>query len=188
MANSTVDKIIDLAEIQVRAGGYNSFSFREISKVIGIKSASIHYHFPTKTDLGVAVATRYTDRFNDLLQALSQHKLKSTERLSEYINLFRQAAISDKKMCLCGQLASESEVLPEPIKLATKRFFDKNLAWLTTEVFVNAGLDLHTAQQRAAWLLATMEGALLMSKVLDQAEIFDNITTDLPRLLTSEVL
>lgn len=28
--------------------GYNGLSFRELAKEVGIKSASIHYHFPTK--------------------------------------------------------------------------------------------------------------------------------------------
>ena len=58
MTGSTVDRIRDVAESQVRSGGYHAFSFREISKQIGIKSASVHYHFPTRSDLGVAVARR----------------------------------------------------------------------------------------------------------------------------------
>ena len=44
------------ARAMVQARGYNSLSFRELAKEIGIKSASVHYYFPTKGDLGAALA------------------------------------------------------------------------------------------------------------------------------------
>lgn len=183
MTNSTVDKILDLAELQVRAGGYNSFSFREISKEIGIKSASIHYHFPTKVDLGVALANRYTTRFNEkLAQILVEHE-QPTKRLERYIDLFRQSLLCDQKMCLCGQLASESEVLPEPVRMATQQFFVTNLAWLRTQVFEASGLSASLAAQRAAGLLASLEGALLMAKVLNDNGAFELVSANLPALL-----
>lgn len=170
MAASTVEKIMDIAEAQVRAGGYNSFSFREISQEIGIKSASIHYHFPTKTDLGVAIASRYTSRFAEQLAIIAATQHGANERLQAYAALFRQALIQDKKMCLCGQLASESDVLPEPIRLETRRFFTLNLEWLSTEVFTG-----NDAKVRAASALAALEGALLMSKVLEQPALFEQV-------------
>ncbi|GAB2910560.1 TetR/AcrR family transcriptional regulator [Rheinheimera gaetbuli] len=183
MTNSTVDKILDLAELQVRAGGYNSFSFREISKEIGIKSASIHYHFPTKADLGVAVAARYTERFvQRLAQVLVEHD-NAAARLDAYIDLFRQSLLCDQKMCLCGQLASESEVLPEPIRAATEQFFVQNLQWLRLHVFEVAGLTPQVAGQRAAGLLASLEGALLMAKVLNDNAVFEEVNANLTAFL-----
>ncbi len=172
MGVSTVEKIMDIAESQVRAGGYNSFSFREISQEIGIKSASIHYHFPTKTDLGVAIANRYTTRFAEQLALIESTQHSSSARLQQYVALFRQALLLDKKMCLCGQLASESDVLPEPIRLETRKFFLLNLDWLAREVF--AGHETKAKDQAAA-LLAALEGALLVSKVLDQPDLFEQI-------------
>ena len=176
MAVSTVDKIMDIAEAQVRAGGYNSFSFREISQEIGIKSASIHYHFPTKTDLGVAIASRYTSRFAEQLLFISATNPDARARLNAYTALFRQALVQDQKMCLCGQLASESDVLPEPIRLETRRFFTLNIDWLTNEVFAADGVQ---AQARAAAVLAALEGALLVSKVLQQPALFEQVVTNI---------
>lgn len=176
MTSSTIDKIMDIAESQVRAGGYNSFSFREISLEIGIKSASIHYHFPTKVDLGVAIASRYTERFAEQLTTITVTETGAANRLSAYIALFRTALLQDKKMCLCGQLASESDVLPEPIRLETKRFFQLNLDWLAHTVFNELGTKAHT---RAAAVLAILEGALLMSKVMEQSELFEQVVADI---------
>jgi len=52
-----------VSEVKVRLGGYNNFSFREIANEVGIKSARVHYHFPTKADLGAELAHQYTDAF-----------------------------------------------------------------------------------------------------------------------------
>jgi TetR/AcrR family transcriptional repressor of nem operon len=183
MTHSTVDKILDLAELQVRAGGYNSFSFREISKEIGIKSASIHYHFPTKADLGVAVATRYTERFTQKLAQIFAAHDSGQERLTRYVDLFRQSLLCDQKMCLCGQFASESEVLPESIRMATQQFFLQNLQWLRVNVFEAVGLTSQVAEQRAAGLLASLEGALLMAKVLNNTTVFEQVSANFATLL-----
>ena len=171
MTASTIDKIVDIAESQVRSGGYNSFSFREISKKIGIKSASIHYHFPSKVDLGVVVARRYTDRFVQSIEEISSVYPVQKKRLERYIALFRHSLKVDKKMCLCGVLASEIDVLPDPVRLETNRFFKVNLEWLTSVLFA----ECSNAATNAALLLGSLEGALLMGKVMDSEEQFNQI-------------
>jgi len=45
---------VDLAEALIQSRGYSAFSYQDISDRLGIRKASIHYHFPSKTDLGVA--------------------------------------------------------------------------------------------------------------------------------------
>ena len=177
MATSTVERIIDIAESQVRAGGYNSFSFREISKEIGIKSASIHYHFPTKADLGVVLASRYTDRFLIKLQHIANDTRDVNQRLSRYIELFRHALTVDKKMCLCGQLASESDVLPLPVQQQARRFFAENLSWLSANLFTE------NDRGKAAIVLASLEGALIISKAMGSNESFDEVSAELAGLL-----
>ncbi|GGI76364.1 TetR family transcriptional regulator [Shewanella hanedai] len=175
MTISTVDKIIEIAELQVRAGGYNSFSFREISKEIGIKSASIHYHFPTKADLGVAIANRYTARFEEHLANIIASTGEPLERLEPYIALFSHALKVDKKMCLCGVLASESDVLPEALQLEAKRFFDVNIAWLQSALFPQSP----QAKAQACFILASLEGALLMGKVMKSNTPFEHVIEQL---------
>jgi TetR/AcrR family transcriptional repressor of nem operon len=177
MVTSTVELILDIAESQVRAGGYNSFSFREISKEIGIKSASIHYHFPTKADLAVALASRYTDKFLAKLQAIQDETTDVKQRLSRYIALFRHALAVDKKMCLCGQLASESDVLPLPVQQQARRFFAENLSWLSVNLFTE------DSRGKAAIVLASLEGALIISKAMGGNESFDEVSSELAKLL-----
>lgn len=54
------EALMAAAKATVQARGYNALSFRELAKEVGIKSASVHYHFPTKGDLGAALARRHT--------------------------------------------------------------------------------------------------------------------------------
>jgi TetR/AcrR family transcriptional repressor of nem operon len=50
--------IMDAAERRMQLGGFGGFSFREIAADVGIKSSSVHYHFPTKEDLAAAVSSQ----------------------------------------------------------------------------------------------------------------------------------
>ena len=61
------EEIIDSSEKRVRHAGYSNMCFRDVAKDVGIKSASVHYHFPTKSDLGTALVERYKDHFSQKL-------------------------------------------------------------------------------------------------------------------------
>ena len=52
--STTAEDILDRAEALIQTRGYSAFSYQDISDTLGIRKASIHYHFPSKTDLGVA--------------------------------------------------------------------------------------------------------------------------------------
>ena len=49
--SSTTERIIAAAETRMRDAGFHGVSFRDIASDVGIKSASVHHHFPTKEDL-----------------------------------------------------------------------------------------------------------------------------------------
>ncbi|WP_298775650.1 TetR/AcrR family transcriptional regulator [uncultured Shewanella sp.] len=171
----TVERIIESAESQIRAGGYNAFSFREIAKQIGIKSASIHYHFPTKPDLAILVANRYTRSFQDQLKLIEQKTLLPKERLMDYINLFRHAIKVDKRMCLCGILASETYALPEALQVEVKQFFTMNIEWLKQNLFNHSDTGIAQATQ----LLACLEGSLLLANAMKSDDVFELISAQL---------
>ena len=65
--SETAEQILDLAETLIQTRGYSAFSYQDIADALGIRKASIHYHFPSKADLGVAVINRYIDRFDAAL-------------------------------------------------------------------------------------------------------------------------
>ena len=110
----------------------------------------------------MALAHRYTARFEQQLDRLVENSAQPSDRLEGYIALFVEALTVDKKMCLCGILAAESDVLPEALQRAVKVFFEVNVAWLQGALFA----DQPQAKAQAFLVLASLEGALLMSKVM----------------------
>src|SRR3974390_1012687 len=69
--SDTAEQILDLAETLIQSRGYSAFSYQDIADHLGIRKASIHYHFASKTDLGIAVIDRYAARFGTALEAIA---------------------------------------------------------------------------------------------------------------------
>jgi len=166
-------KILEAAERMVREGGYNAFSFREIAKEVGIKSSSVHYHFPTKADLGAAVAVYYTDKFFKHIGEIDDLALDKKDPIKVYVQAFKNALTNDKRMCLCGMLGAEINGLPPAVAEQTKIFFERNIKWLTKAYALK---DKRGAKDKAIETLALLEGAMILSNVLGNAKAFDKAT------------
>ncbi|SDF88744.1 TetR/AcrR family transcriptional regulator [Terriglobus roseus] len=166
------DELLDAAERQIRSSGYDAFSFREIAKEVGIKSSSVHYYFPTKADLGVEVARRYTDRFFESLPDSPQDRTKALA------DAFSQAIRRDDKACLCGVLGSVHGSLPSPVGAEAKRFFELAIAYL-----LNKQRSTTTKRAEREWafqVVALLEGGMILALALDDKNAFTALTRTLP--------
>lgn len=172
-----VNDILKATEEMIRTGGYNSFSFRDVAATVGIKSSSVHYHFPTKEDLAVAVANQYSDRFINSLGSPAKISKSGKNPINVYIKAFRTALVSDKKMCLCGMLGAEKDGLPEKVVEVTQHFFTRNLLWL--EEVYSQTLTKAQSKQKAIQTLSLLEGALITSNVLGDIKLFDQAVKQL---------
>lgn len=168
-------QILEAAEKMVREGGYNAFSFREIATAVGIKSSSVHYHFPTKADLGAAVAAYYTDKFIDYLGAPEALIKEGQDPIDIYIQAFRDGLTQDKGMCLFGMLGAEIKGLPTGVSAEIKIFFERNIEWLT-ETYTLKG-SKKDARTKAIHTISLLEGAMIASNVLEDVEVFDQATS-----------
>lgn len=180
MATDRITQITDIAETYIRNGGYKGFSFRDIANDIGIKSASVHYHFPTKSELAVKVAQRYTARFLETLGDPNDDSISPITLLQQYIALFTKSLSQDKKMCLCGVLAAESIDLPEEVREEAKTFFLKNIDWLSTVYSrMESNKDKEQIRLKASRLLATLEGAMLIGLATGNSGLISDLTEEL---------
>lgn len=159
--SDTTDAIMNAAERRIRSGGYGGFSFRDIATDVGVKSASVHYHFPTKDALVAAVARRYNDRIAAAVEAAVAGGVTAREAWRQ---IFREALRDSARMCLCGSLGATSGDLAPEVAQEVRRFFD-----LGVESLMRDGVT----RQEATRTLATLEGAILMAAVHDDAAIFD---------------
>ena len=172
----TRETILSLARTTAQAHGYNGLSFRELAKAVGIKSASIHYHFPTKGDLGAALARRYWQDAQSGLDDIRAATPDPAQALRKYTGVFRRALENDNRMCLCGFMAAEYDDLPDAVKVEVQAFADVNAAWLAG---VLAALDPATKaaqhEQRALAIFAAIGGAQLTARSRGDIAVYDAI-------------
>ena len=172
------DEILDAAERFARTQGYNGFSFRDIAAEVGIKSASVHYHFPSKADLGAAVARRYADRFFAALGDPAAPAADPPALLRRYVGAYRRALVEDRQMCLCGLLGAEVASLPPDVAAEVRTFFERNVAWLSVVLARQArggARDQAAVKRQALAILGALEGAMLVARTLEDDAAFDQI-------------
>lgn len=166
-SNSSMrERILDAAEARARRGGYNAFSFRELASDVGVKSASVHYHFRTKPELAEALVRRYTERASERLG--DPRMVSGDEALARVTGLFRDALRRDDRMCLCGLFGAERDILPPAVDLAVADFFRLILDYLSI-AFENG-----MPQAKPEAVLARLEGALILARSLRKPELFDS--------------
>lgn len=160
----------ELAEQMVRQGGYNSMSFADLAKQVGIRTASVHYHYPTKVDLGVDLMERYHEAFFTNLSEQTSKLETSKKRLIAYGALFESTLAKDGGLCLCGMLATELPGLDPALKGPVERFFRENVDWIARELVRGKDreeFDLpRPARQVAASIFSALEGAMIVARTM----------------------
>src|SRR5947209_10912472 len=86
--NRTSEQILDIAERLVQTRGFNNFSYADIAKELGITTASLHYHFRGKAELGQALVTRYAERFGEALEQIDRDTPDPPGKLEAYARLY----------------------------------------------------------------------------------------------------
>ena len=130
--SETAEQILDLAETLIQTRGYSAFSYQDIADSLGIRKASIHYHFASKAELGVAVVDRYIARFDAALVAIADDdKQSSMAMLDFYMQPYLQFASTPDRVCLSGALAGEMLALPPEVRQRVDHFFRTHQVWLT---------------------------------------------------------
>lgn len=175
-STDTREQLLDLAQELVQTRGYNAFSFRDLAERLGIKTASIHYYFPTKADLGHALLHRYCNHLHGVLEEIAAptrgNKPPTAKRqLERFMNILYDNLTTGNRMCPGGMLAAEHPTLPESVQQEVQRFFLECEAWLATVLadgrksgeLAFTGTPAATARA----LLASLEGAMLAARTFN---------------------
>lgn len=191
MANlsSTSDAILACARSLIVDGGYNGFSYADVAKVVGIRKASIHHHFPSKVDLVRTLVARYREEAEAGMAHLERQTSDPLEQLHAYIGYWRTCITSaSAPFCICALLATEIPALPEDVGLEVRAHFRFLSAWLTSvlERGVRLGQLRLTASPRveAEAFMATVHGAMLSARAYGDPAMFAVVTDPLLERLT----
>jgi TetR/AcrR family transcriptional repressor of nem operon len=174
------DQILASAQRLVQQRGFNGFSYADIAVEVGIRKASLHHYFPTKTDLGQALIDIYSAQLDCELLRITGLALPADAKLDAYISIYRGSLDADR-MCLGGMLASEALTLDATMLPGLKRFFVRNTEWLTETLAAGKSQRLFTltgsAADHARVLLSALQGALLIARASGDHEAFNRTTS-----------
>ncbi|MEE8583752.1 MAG: TetR/AcrR family transcriptional regulator [Acidobacteriota bacterium] len=106
------EQILDVATELVQTRGYSAFSYQDLSDRLGITKASIHYHFPSKEELGKAVAERYSRQVSSYLDGVEAKSDGPWERLDGYLEMVLGIMKTRDRICAAGSVQSEINVVP----------------------------------------------------------------------------
>jgi TetR/AcrR family transcriptional repressor of nem operon len=181
----SAQRILDVAERLVQTRGFNGFSYADIAEALDVTKASLHYHFPSKADLGRRLIERYQQTFLAVLKGIDATAAAPREKLKRYARIYADV-LRDNRMCLCGMLASDYATLPKAMKEDVKHFFDENEQWLVAVLeqgrksgalgFKGSALDL------ARVIVGSLEGAMMLARSYGEPARFD---TAAERLIAS---
>jgi TetR/AcrR family transcriptional repressor of nem operon len=176
-ALDTAERILDIAERLVQTQGFNGFSYADISVELAITKASLHYHFPTKAELGRSLIERYRERFVAALGDIDRSGADARRKLKQYVKLYADV-LRRNRMCLCGMLAADFGTLAKPMRDSVISFFDANEAWIAA--VLEEGRKAKrlrfdgSAEEAARLLVASLEGAMLVARSYGEVARFES--------------
>jgi TetR/AcrR family transcriptional regulator, transcriptional repressor for nem operon len=168
-------RILDVAERLAQTRGFNGFSYADIAAELGITKAGLHYHYPTKADLGRALIDRYSTTFAAALAGIEQSGAARPAQLERYVAIYA-GVLKAGRICLCGMLAAEYTTLPAVMQEAIRGFFDVNERWLSRVLETgrkDGSLAFEGAPADAARAITSaLEGSMLLARPYGGAERF----------------
>jgi TetR/AcrR family transcriptional regulator, transcriptional repressor for nem operon len=179
----TKTALLDCAEVAIRSRGFDGFSYADLATLVGIRKASIHYHFPTKADLALALIKRYTSSFYAILNQIAAQHETGGRRLQTYIATCRDAIDGGNQLCLCVTFCAGRDGLSEAVLEELNHFHVTVIAWLRTTFQLGQTdgsiVNVKHPSAEAAACKAQIEGAQLIARAAKDIAQFDLATATL---------
>lgn len=166
--DETKTKLLDAAQALVQKRGHNGYSYRDLSQSIGITTAGVHYHYPSKDDLGVALIQRYGEVIDSHMAQIAAKFPTLRQRLEAVGSIFTQILKQDRQICLCAALSGEFQSLPVPMQKEVERMIDLTEGWIyrfLAEGKAKGELPASSDPKALAVLwFSALEGAILIAR------------------------
>jgi TetR/AcrR family transcriptional regulator, transcriptional repressor for nem operon len=183
-------EIVACARALLAAGGYNGFSYADISAAVNISKPSVHHHFASKAELVRVVLARYRAEVRAGVAGLEQQVSDPVAQLQAYTDYW-SACIREGSLpfCVCAMLAAELPAIPNEVADEVRGHFSELSAWLTNVLARGAAQKAFylqgTAEEEAKTFMATVHGAMLSARAFGDAEMFPRIVQPLIGRLTT---
>jgi TetR/AcrR family transcriptional repressor of nem operon len=189
---ATRDQILNAAARLIHVQGYQSTSLDDVLRESGVGKGNFYYYFKSKEDLGYAIIDRITQAFveRSLGPAFADTGADPVTQIHAFLDRVLEAQRLRKCVggCVMGNLASELSDVHEGFRLRLASIFDLWRVHLAEAVSrgqargrLRADVD---ASRVAQFLVAGLEGSILLSKVTKDITIMERCVEELKRHLT----
>ncbi len=182
--SDTKSKILNRAEDLFRQRSYSGFSYNDIAKPLGIKNAAIHYHFPSKGDLGVAIIQRYRRLLARVTRRSPQNGEQARQQLEVLFEFESGLTTRDRRVCPLAVMATDYVNITPAMQSEGQQLVHEMTEWLTQVLTI--GRDDGTfrfdgqAADKAVAILAAFVGARQISRV-GRSDHFSSTVTQIRR-------
>jgi len=166
----TRERILDIAEQLLATRGYEGFSYHDIAQPLGIKNAAVHYHFPAKADLGVAIINRYRNLLKESTAEFMGFGGSARRQLEGYVEFFMKEAMENQTMCPMGVLTSDYFSIPEAMREEGTKLEQEVFTWLMKVLDVGREQGEFRfdgdPKTKALIMMSTLQGARQLSRMM----------------------
>jgi TetR/AcrR family transcriptional repressor of nem operon len=167
--SDTREQIMDRAAHLLMSRGFNGFSYRDISSHLGVKNAAVHYHFPAKADLALALVEEYRKILRKGTAEFMAYGGSALEQMEGFFAFTAHQCRAGRCICPFGAFSIDYSELPENVRKATADFMDESIKWLTKVLEVGREQEefdfTGEAGPRALLILAGLQGARQMARM-----------------------
>ena len=185
--------ILDAAARVINERGFSHTSVEDLITATGLSGKSHFYHyFPSKEALGMAVIDRQFERFTERgLAILSEPMIEPIDRLTLFIDTLvalqrdREGGSGSPFGNLAGELADAHEGFRQRLDQVFDRWTEQ-LDALLREVGgqLREGVD---TVRLARFIIASLEGGMLMTRVTRDVDVMEGIGEDLKRFIETHL-
>ena len=185
--------ILDAAARVINTRGFSHTSVEELIAATGLSGKSHFYHyFPSKEALGMAVIDRQFERFTERgLAILSEPMIEPVDRLALFIDTLvslqrdRDGGSGSPFGNLAGEMADSHEGFRRRLDDVFARWTEQLVALLR-----EAGPSLRDdvdAVKLSRFIIACLEGGMLMTRVTRDIGVMEGIGDDLKRFIATHL-
>ncbi|GAA0707864.1 TetR/AcrR family transcriptional regulator [Dyella marensis] len=190
---NTQQKLIDSARHLIQTRGYNGFSYADVADEVQMRKASIHHHFPAKSDLAKAVVEQSRAVIVEQTRLLDDGAFDPDAQLRMYTGYWEKCiADASAPFCVAGMLASELPTLPADLAQEVRAHFHDLSGWLERVMTRGAQLGRFqlqgSARQEAEAFMAMVYGAMLAARAYGDAKVFSDIVAGALKRLAAPVV
>jgi len=176
--SDTREQIMDRAAHLLMSRGFNGFSYRDISSHLGVKNAAVHYHFPAKADLALALVDEYRQMLRKGTSEFMAYGGSALQQLEGFFAFTAKQCHIGRCICPFGAFSVDYTELPESVRKAMADFMEESIRWLTQVLEVGRGQKEFSfsgeARPKALLILSGLQGARQMSRIHD-TEVLDDV-------------